>query len=154
MNKKSRISLIVLLTVVLLLVVSIPALATGKTCQLTWRAYDEGEIRAVYINGEAETILDGNDLTATCTGNIPLGENPLNPYVTYFDLDDMRNYLCTKYGGAACDIGMLFIVGPAEYGNGQGLIDYQGDEYETYDWRLRVSQGGKFRLEKYSYINE
>jgi hypothetical protein len=151
MNKHVKISLIVLVTVVLLLAIAIPALARiqRKSCGTLWMAYDAklDESVEIFIFGEGEFTLTGNTLIRTCNGNIPLGEAPIKPWLTYFDLDEMRGYLCDTYGGDACDIGTPFTIGPDETGGYQDTDSYKGDECTSYDWELVVKRNGDFESE-------
>ena len=148
MNNKLRTGLIVLIAVFLILATAIPALARThpSSCTLVWREYDDsGESYVQNIPGEGELSISGDTLTKTCAGDIPLGE-ARTVWSTYFDLDDMRSYLCAKFGGAACNIGTPFTIGPDEMDGRQNTITYKGDELETDYWVLMVKNNGKFEL--------
>lgn len=153
MNKHVKISLIVLVTFVLLLAIAIPALAgpQGTKCRLSWRFHNDilDEDFFVEVDGIGVLKLTGHKLTKTCTGNIPLGES--FGYVTYYTLDDMRDYLCEEWGDPddpdpypACNISTPFTVGPDETGDRYSYITYKNILLSTLDWELVVQDNGDY----------
>lgn len=153
MNKNVKISLTVWITLVLLLAIAIPALARTNACKLSWPAYDQfGETSYIFINGESELSLIGSTLTKTCTGNIPLGETAYGN-LTYFTLDEMRDYICETYGendpdDPACNIGQPFTLSPKETdGTIFYLESYRGVSLSTLDWWVQVFNNGDFLWE-------
>jgi len=152
MNKHTKISLIVLVTVVLMLAIAIPALARtdATTCGLNWRIDNKQSDVSIEIPSDLVVSLEGSTLTRTCTGNIPLGEslNDKKEWPTYFTLIQMRDYLCNRFGGDACEINVDdFVIGPDEMGGRQNWTTYKGTEYYSEYWTLQVSKNGDSVLE-------
>lgn len=155
MNKRMRIVVFVALAVILLLGVSGPAVAReGPRCGLYWMAHDliSQEVVQVLIPGDIDLSEEGDLLTRTCVGNVPLGEpSPDHPDLVYYDLDEMSDYLCLQYG--ACDIRRPFSV-TDEDAEPAGSIVYKGEQLDAEGWWLRVRENGNYILETYFYLSQ
>lgn len=155
MNKRMRIGVFVLLAVILLLGVSGPAMAReGPRCGVYWRAHDliSQEDVQILIPGDIDLSEEGDLLTRTCVGNIPLGEpSPDDPDLVYYDLDEMSEFMCLKWG--ACDIRRPFSV-TDEDTEPAGSIVYMGEQLDAEGWWLRVRENGYYILETYFDLNQ
>jgi hypothetical protein len=154
MNKHTKIGLLGLVTIVLLLAIAIPTLAREQketSCSLEWRAHyekDGSEIDVKILADEGSLEFKETTATQTCEGNIPLGGTRYNPMVVYYDLTEMKEYLCEEYGGDACLINVEdFTIGPAEYGDQQNWMIYKGEELYSSTWSLSVDdETGEYKL--------
>lgn len=143
MNKKARVGPYVLIATLLLLAIAVPVLAKSpdsSECRISWRALNPDEtVWTVYIIGNQVSSWSGTTLTTTCTADIPLGE-PLGS-ATYFDLDDMRDYLEVNFG--LYDLPTPLVVGSADGLPQNTYINYKGIEYTADSWSYRVLNSGK-----------
>jgi hypothetical protein len=154
MNKYTKISLLGLVTIVLLMAMAIPALAREQketSCYLEWLAHyekDGSEIDVQILADDGAREFEEDTATHTCTGSIPLGGTRYNPMVVYYDLTEMKKYLCEEYGGDACSINVEdFTIGPAEYGDKQNWMIYKGEKLYSSTWSLSVDdETGEYKL--------
>lgn len=147
MKKHVRYSFVILVVVVLLLAVTIPALAWDRgVCRFYWYATDEhlDTFFRPEVTGSSDWNLNGNTLTLTCTGNVPMGY-PFMPWLYYWNLEEVTTYLCENYGGPACSIDPAnFVVGPDEMGGTQITITYKNMDLESHTWFVKVAADGDF----------
>jgi len=154
MNKKTRIGLIVLVTVILVMAISITAQAISPVspmCIAPWVAMDMDDpdnYTAAYVDGNREWVLDGTTLTSTCSGYIPLGERGPSR-IQYLTLEEERDFICTTLGGGdpthpACQIGDPFIVNPLVNPDYTTTVKYKNEVKESTDYSLTVYDNGDF----------
>ena len=150
-----------LVTVVLLLAMVVPVLATKHShfCVLDWRGYDvrlqtyDEQIAYSYlvsIPGDVTFSFQGNHIYKKCTGQIPLGEKASNWFYD-FDLQNMVDYLYFRFGTDPENIDInYFTIGPAETGGGQMSLVYHGEDLVSDNWSLSVdNETGEFMLQSW-----
>jgi len=152
MNKRTKISLILVITVFLVILsVSLASARSSNSvsCNLEWQVWTtDGEPGFWLIPGEVKWIQDGSILTEICSGNIPFGETVGKTGFIIFDLDEMRDYLFETYGAV---VKGPFVIGPDETGDTQLTYTYQGI-VTSYDWSLFVKPNGDFEYVAYFEI--
>ena len=150
MNKRTKISLILVITVVLVtLGVGLASARQINTpaCLLEWQAMNrDGEPAPLVITGEAEWDLDGSILTLTCTGNIPFGETVGKSWFILYNLDQMRDYIYETYG---VEVGDPFVIGLDETRVFWLIRVDQGDIIPPYEFSLLVESNGDFEYQAY-----
>lgn len=145
MNKRTKISLVLVITLILLLGLTIPSLAMKKTfstCIVRPIIEVNDEVLMTYtrfINGELEaywTKVKGVDtLVNICTGTVPLG-GEINSALSYAEFDAYCDY-------GDCEGGVFTIE---EYGEGS-VWDPDGGYY-TADYRIftLLEENGDFTI--------
>ena len=149
MNKRTKISLVLVISVILVILsvglVSAKSAVNSSTCWLNWRVIDNHGVHSWgAVIGTAVWSVEENTITKTCAGNIPLGESPYRLY--YYDLDEMRAYLEAEYGA---DIGNPYVMGPEDTGYAEMVITYKNHEITSDDWIVRVNPNGDFEYTAY-----
>ena len=152
MNKRTKISLVLAITVILVILsVGLTSAAmpiNASSCSINWMVIDKDGVPYVgLVMGTAVWSVEENTITKTCTGHIYLGETKFNRY--YYDLDEMRAYLADTY---SADVGKPFVIGPEETGGAQMSMIYKGYEFPSYDWTALVKPNGNFEYQGYFEI--
>jgi hypothetical protein len=155
MNKRTKISLILAITIIFMTLsvgfasAAKPTTVNASSCRMTWMVIDKDGVHKPHpVWGDAVWTMVGNIITKTCTGDIPLGGMKYKLY--YYDLDEMRDYLADTYGA---DVGDPFVIGPEDTGGAQMTNLYKGDVITSSDWTAFVNSNGDFEWVAYFEID-